>query len=114
MEFIGWASLATAISALIYLAVSAAGIYKSMKPKINHLQGTAEKMKEQQFKLQSEAEELKLHQKQLMQDMQFKKDAVVSAIDEAKKTPPALKQLAMALTGTEEKNKFKLPDPQQK
>lgn len=114
MAIIGWISLVIVIGALIYLGVSGFSTYKSMKPKIDHLQAVSERLKTTQEAIQSETEKLKATQDHIKQDIDEKKEAVLFTVDEAKKTPESLKQLGTALNIMNENVKLKLPVPKRK
>ncbi|OCA82829.1 DUF948 domain-containing protein [Pseudobacillus wudalianchiensis] len=114
MEIIGWISLAIVIGALIYLGISGFSIYKSMKPKIDHLQAVSDRLKTKQEAIQAEAEKLKATQENIKQDMEEKKEAVLFTVDAAKRTPESLKQLGTALNIMAENVKLKLPIPKRK
>ncbi|RJS61508.1 DUF948 domain-containing protein [Bacillus sp. PK3_68] len=114
MAIIGWISLAIVIGALIYLGISGFSTYKSMKPKIDHLEAVSERLKVKQETIQSETEKLKATQEHIKQDIEEKKEAVLFTVDEAKKTPESLKQLGTALNIMNENVKLKLPVPKRK
>lgn len=114
MAIIGWISLAVVIGALIYLGISGFGTYKSMKPKIDHLQEVSERLKVKQQAIQSETEKLKATQENIKHDIEEKKEAVMFTVDEAKKTPESIKQLGTALNIMDENVKLKLPVPKRK
>ncbi|MBM7649611.1 uncharacterized protein YoxC [Bacillus ectoiniformans] len=114
MEIIGWLSLAIIIGALIYLGISAFGTYKSMKPKIDHLQATSERMQEQQTRIQAEADQLKVHQTKITGTVEQQKENVMFTVEEAKKTPERVKQLGVVLKSITEEYQFKLPAPRKR
>lgn len=114
MAIIGWISLAIVIGALVYLGISGFSTYKSMKPKIDHLQAVSERLKTKQQAIQVETEKLKATQENIKQDIEEKKEAVLFTVDAAKRTPESLKQLGTALNIMDEDVKLKLPIPKRK
>lgn len=114
MEIIGWISLAIVIGALIYLGISAFGTFKSMKPKIDHLKSTTERMQEQQTRIQSEADQLKVHQTKIAENVEQQKEKVMFTVEEAKKTPKRVKQLGVVLKSITQEYQFKLPAPRKR
>ncbi|HEY9577363.1 MAG TPA: DUF948 domain-containing protein [Pseudobacillus sp.] len=114
MAIIGWISLAIVIGALVYLGISGFSTYKSMKPKIDHLQAVSERLKTKQQAIQEETEKLKVTQENIKQDIEEKKEAVLFTVDAAKRTPESLKQLGTALNIMDEDVKLKLPIPKRK
>ncbi|KIL72145.1 septum formation initiator family protein [Bacillus badius] len=115
MAIIGWASLAIVVGALIYLGVSGFSTYKSMKPKIDHLQAVSERLKATQQVIQSETDKLKSTQENIKQDIDQKKEAMLFTVEAAKKTPQSMKQLGTAMYQLVDENvKLKLPVPKRK
>ncbi|MFK2826079.1 septum formation initiator family protein [Bacillus sp. B190/17] len=117
MGLIGWIilgiSLAIVGGAVIYLGISGLITYKSMKPKIDRLQATAERLQATQQTIQSEADKLKTTQENIKRDIDQKKEAIMFTVNEAKQTPQSIKQLGTALSSMYEQTKLKLPAPKQ-
>ncbi|WP_180955091.1 DUF948 domain-containing protein [Peribacillus deserti] len=86
-------SLAAIVLSLVFLGVYAFKTFKRVKPAINSLSETAARLQQKTDTIKVESTQLTENQQQLMTDIQVKKEAVTSTIENAKQTPKPIIQL---------------------
>lgn len=105
MEWIGWISLAIVVGALIYLGISAFSTFKSVKPKVDHLQEVQTRIQGEVDKIKSETDELNVHKEQIMADVDHAKQAVTLTVNEAKQMPQNAKFLVKTVAESRKNKK---------
>jgi uncharacterized protein YoxC len=93
MTFILYASLILFIGVLIYLDRVAVKTYRSARPKVEHIQGTIKRVKEQTDLIKAEAIKLSENQRQMLEELEHTRKSLETAVTTAKQTPETLKEL---------------------
>ncbi|MFC0045986.1 DUF948 domain-containing protein [Metabacillus iocasae] len=85
-------SLAVVVGSVIYLAVAAMKAVKEMKPTVQRITATTERMQMSVEDIKRETDELTITQQKIQQDIEYKKDSFQRIIDEGKTIPQLLQQ----------------------
>ncbi|MBE3569936.1 MAG: hypothetical protein IMW92_07415 [Bacillales bacterium] len=104
MIFILYASLILFIGVLIFLDRVAVKTYRSVRPKVEHIQGTIKRMQEQTDLIKEEAIKLSEYQRQMLEKIEDTRNSLETAATAAKQTPEMVKEFISALYTQRKKN----------
>lgn len=88
-----WVSLAVIVAAIVYLGIFAFRTFKESKPTIEKIKATTTRIQQQTDSITQETNSLSAKQEQLMEDINYKKEAINVPINAAKGAVPRLKSL---------------------
>ncbi|RPK14638.1 DUF948 domain-containing protein [Priestia endophytica] len=93
MIIILYASIALLVVSIIYLGYTAIKAMKNIKPKVNELNATAERVNERMNGIKTETAVLNDTKDKISEDIQYKKESVNKIIGGAKETLTLLKRV---------------------
>lgn len=91
--FIVYLSIALIVASLVFLGWYAYKTFKETKPAINEVNHTIVRVQQKTNSIKAETTVLTQNQQELMADIEYKKQAVTSTINEAKQTAASVKHL---------------------
>lgn len=89
--WIVYGSIALFLIALVMLGVALMRTIKTTRPVVNEMNHTVENIQSRMDKISSEATQLQETQGEIQSDIEYKKTAITSTIQEVKRTPKILK-----------------------
>ena len=92
-------SIAVVIAALVYLAAAAVKTFKDMKPALERMNEISVRIQGKMDLIKEETNQLNAVQKEITEDIEFKKESVQYTVDTVKAVPESCKQIWQAVRG---------------